>query len=550
MDPQKIEKVTGHRFEGYTVEMLAMEIDMFRSGAGVGSMTAAVDALKALAQSLAETDAALRDELGKLGIAWNSEASGLAQAVFEDRAAFAQEAEARINNSAQAAFVLSEAFTTLLNKLPDAQTLRDGANSLSVGDLLANLIGHETDHAAKVGAANAARDQAIDALNEFKSTCGTELAGIDPLGPPETVLLDESTSPDPRPTGSDGGFDTMAAAAFEAGRGSGGTTNPLSAGTGAAVDCPPTSLAAGSAAAGGGRSTGSAAAPSGGPTETEPSVSDTVAGGAAGAVVGAGAAVVAPRGRSGDTAPGRTPTAPSAVQPPPSGGAVPPGARPAGAAGEKPGVPGQGSAGAPSGHAGKVAGPGGLGGGAVPPGALPGGHGGVAGSSPRGEALAAGKLSGVTPPAPSPGAPVGPGAGPQATPGGASAGVAGGAAAAAGAAGVAGAMSGEQDRERRPRGYGQDTEVDGKPLHDFEVGEISGEQAARNVERIEPPAGEDRPEYLEPAATQEGAREHSRVRSHGVDDVDLFSDQRMVAPEVIGDDPSSAYREDRKGPAR
>lgn len=547
MDPQKIEKVTGHRFEGYTVEMLAMEIDMFRSGAGVGSMTAAVDALKALAQSLAETDGALREELGKLGIAWNSEASGLAQAVFEDSASFAKEAEAKVNNSAQAAFVLSEAFTTLLNKLPDAQTLRDGAKSLSVGDLLANLIGHETDHAAKVRAANAARDQAIDALNEFKSTCGTELAGIDPLGPPETILLDESTSLDPRRPGSDGGFDTLATAGFEVGRGSGGTSSPVSAGTGTGggVGCPPTSSASGGAVAGGGRSTGSAAAPAGDSTAREPSASDTVAGGAAGAVVGAGAAVVAPRGRSGDPAPGRTPpTAPSAAQRPASGGAVPPGARPGGNAGGQQNQGGSGASG------GKVAGPGGLsgmtGGGAVPPGALPGGHGAVAGT-PRGEALAAGKLSGVTPPAPSPSTPVGPGVGPQATPGGAGAGVAGGAAAAVGAAGVAGAMGGEQDRERRPRGYGQDTEVDGRPLHDFEVGEISGEQAARNVERIEPPAGEDRPQYLEPAATQEGAGEPARVRSHGVD---LFGDQRMVAPEVIGDDPSSAYREDRKGPAQ
>jgi hypothetical protein len=37
------------------------------------------------------------------------------------------------------------------------------------------------------------------------------------------------------------------------------------------------------------------------------------------------------------------------------------------------------------------------------------------------------------------------------------------------------------------------------------------------------------------------------VRTHGVDDVDLFADERPVAPEVIGDDPDAAYHQD-EGP--
>ncbi|MGH3450412.1 MAG: PPE domain-containing protein, partial [Haloechinothrix sp.] len=66
------------------------------------------------------------------------------------------------------------------------------------------------------------------------------------------------------------------------------------------------------------------------------------------------------------------------------------------------------------------------------------------------------------------------------------------------------------------------------------------ERDARNVERIEPQdVGPDEPVFLQQAAPQDG--DGPRVRSYGIDDVDLFSDERMVARDVI-DSP------DRAGP--
>ncbi|MGH3434234.1 MAG: hypothetical protein ACRDQB_15500, partial [Thermocrispum sp.] len=91
-------------------------------------------------------------------------------------------------------------------------------------------------------------------------------------------------------------------------------------------------------------------------------------------------------------------------------------------------------------------------------------------------------------------------------------------------------------------GLGKDTDVDGKHLYDLEVGDRPDEQDARNVEKVEPETETPQPKFLEEAAPQPGVSAETRVRSHGVDDVDLFADQRMVAPEVIGDDPAAAYR--------
>lgn len=150
-------------------------------------------------------------------------------------------------------------------------------------------------------------------------------------------------------------------------------------------------------------------------------------------------------------------------------------------------------------------------------------------------------MTGAFPPPPGPGGAAGlPATGQPPAPGIGGAGGAG--AAALGAAGAAGALSGERDREHKGQNYGKDADVDGTPLHDLDVGEIPDADRAHNAERIEPDERPDRPHFLHEAAPRSG--EEQRVRTHGIDDVDLFADDRLVAPEVIDsapqDEPGSA----------
>lgn len=586
MDAEKVARITGHRFEGYSPGMLAIEVELFQSGQGAGSMSEAVEALKAVATALSDTDEALRDGLQQVGVSWQSGAAEQAKGIFGGNADFAGDAKSKVNNAAQAAFVLSEAYTGMVNKLPDPQTLRNGDGGMNLGDVLGGLIGHETDNAAQVRAARAARDQTVDAITEFQQTCGDELSAMETLDSPQHLQLDDATDYGPRPD--PGGSIATSAASHSVGLSPEGPASPADAsrgstaaagsgpsggwtnegrgtvGPGTVPDCPPEDRQASTRRSGGGAPSGPAPTPEAPSSSTSPSSAPS----GAGPVVG-GVGVLPPV-RGGGASPGGTPGTPGTP-----GGAAPgtPGATPgtgpgastpggavvppvAGAASGAAGSPaGQGSAGVAAGGP-ASGGPGGSGG----PGkagfggkfggfdAGPRGLGGLVGGPPEAvDPLAKGKMTGAAPlppagtvpPAPLAAASTTAAAGTSAT-----ANLAGGAAALA-AGGVAGAAAAEEDKQRRAQGLGKDTDVDGKHLYDFEVGERPDEQDAANVEKLEPPAEGDQPKYLEQAAVQPGVTDETRVRSHGVDDVDLFADQRMVAPEVIGDDPASAYRANR-----
>jgi len=188
----------------------------------------------------------------------------------------------------------------------------------------------------------------------------------------------------------------------------------------------------------------------------------------------------------------------------------------------------------PEGFAGR--GPGGSQHGSNQPPEGPGGRG--PGAAPPPDKLAGGRISGVTP------------FGGQAAPGSATtyvggtpsgvspaaAGAAASGAAALAAGGAVGAAGTEEYKQRRAQQLGKHTVVDGRQLYDFDAGETPGEDEARAVEKVEPEQAADQPRYLEQAAMPPGVTEQTRVRTHGVDDVDLFADQRLVAPEVIGDE--------------
>ncbi len=535
-----IGKIRDQRFDGYTENMLADQIEQIRSGSGIGSIGAAVDALQAGATALDEVGHTLRAALGKLGVAWISDAAQQATAVFTDHAAFADDSKDKLVRAAESGFALGEAFTRTLHRLPDAATLRAGADGLGFGDFLGSLVGYETDQAERVKAAALAKSQAIDALNAYARDTGDGLSAVEALAALEGFALDG------QPVGEHDGADETATfgsmgttPAAVAGPGE-GAERPSASGPGrddSAGRCGPTPQGVASGGSACGQRTGASTAPGspsdGGPTAPAPTAPSSTApsgssGIVGGVIVGGGSTGAAARPGGSATGQAPAPGAPGAAVGVPGGtsgsGASPDGAKATGTGAG--GSPASGGAGVRGGEpAGRAGGALGVGGGKA--GFVGGGPG-----TPTEAPLDKGKLVSATPQAPAGGGAsgLGPGFGTQPRP--SLGGELAGGAAALGAAGLA--ATGEGDRERRARGFGRETEVDGRPLHEFPVGagDSEAEQEARTVERIEPAdIGPGEPEFLQQAApVAEGG---SRVRSYGIDDVDLFSDERMVARDVI-----------------
>lgn len=530
------------RFDGYTDTGIATEIERFRSGDGTGSMGTAVDALKAVAAALADTDKTLRDELGKLGVEWQSEAGGAAGQVFTEQAGFSQDANSKVTHSAEMIFAQGEAFNRTLHKLPDPETVRKGAGGYTVGDMLLSLIGFETDHAKSVNAANNARAQALEALNEYAKQSGDYLLSTETLADPQSLRLTQNTSA----AGAGGGSGPLTLAGTATDLTPDGSVKPASAAVESkyappvaqpisqpkapSCDAPTPAYGIGVGGSGASRQTGSAAPHGGGttPAATTPTSAPKPPPVPAPAPGAGWVHVPEPNRPAPQPEPGRSsmPIAgPPGSQPfmPPGAPHVPPGqvtgtAPPV--SGPTPGKnfgPGPGFDSALGKNPGSSSGPGlvgGLGGG---PGggdqAL--GKGRVVGAGPQ-TPLPAGNESGRVFPAV-----------PKAVPG---AGDLGAGAAALGAGVAGGALSGERERDRKAR-----TEGFGKSTRQLPIGELPEEEAMRRSEKIGAKQPKTEPKFMEPAATQDGKEDAEHIRRYGVDDKDLFTDERMVSPDVIGE---------------
>jgi hypothetical protein len=514
--------IQNHRFDGWTNTAIADQITRMINGDGTGSIGTAVDALKAVATSLAHTDQTLRAQLLKLGVEWQSQAGGAASQVLTEQAGFSQDATTKVAHAAEMVFEQGEAFNRTKYKLPDAETVRKGAGGYTLADgLLLSLIGFETDHARQVEAANDAKAQATQALNEYARDSGTNLLSTQSLSDPESLKL---AAPGVTP----GVLDVAAASVAVTPDGS---VRPASDKVRSVHVDPPV---------------------------VQP-VSHTVHADPPTPVYGtpvqqqsrSAQQPVRHTGASAPAAQGTTPssaTAPSGAKPPAQPGpgwvnAPAPGRGPSGEPGRfTPGlaVGGSGEGFVPPGAPGGLPTGGGtgstpatapiksLGGGGASGGAT--GIDGALGGANRGAdgLLAKGRTVGAAPQIPiAPGqytAERGFAAKPGMTPGDIGAG-----AAAVGAGAAGGALSGDKDRQRR----GQ-SEPKG-PVRPLPVGELPEEEAAalRKSEQIGGKQKSEDPKFLSKAAPQEEDAEH--VRRFGVDDKDLFADQRMVSPDVIGD---------------
>jgi len=508
--PDLVGRLRDQRFDGYSSEDLAREVEKFQSGGGTASMGTAVDALKSVVGMLAQTDTTLREQLSALGVSWQSKAGGQASAVMSEQAGFASQAYDNVSAAAQSIFDQGEAFNRTRNKLPDPQTLRNGDNGFTFGDTLFSLFGFETDHAGAVKSSMAAKMQAIDALNSYAHDSGDYIASSQAVPAPQSVELNSppgsvilpNTGPVPdvpanSPTVAAGAKDVCPAPAPH-------SEPAYRAPAGSQAPTPPMGFAA--PAAGPSGATQAQSAPSSTPTPSSPNTTPITE---------------LPGGKSGggyqDTArptPGGTPATP-------------------------PYVPGQQvtGVGTPGGGGGSAWGKPGTGGGGD---GFTGGRQGLPGQGGGQGPLGQGKMFGATAQEPSSAAKLGPAYTLKGGPGGV--GPVADSATAIGAAAAGGATAGEQ--ERTGRGFGRSKPGGGKPVRQMNIGDLPEEEEAQRADRATPETSsrERTRAILEPAATQDGDEDAEHVRRFGVDDRDLFTDRRQVSPDLIGERPISEDR--------
>ncbi|CAM3081595.1 PPE domain-containing protein [Saccharomonospora xinjiangensis] len=539
-------RIRDHRFTGYPNSMLADEIELMRSGRGIAGLSEAVTALRAIARVLEETDDTLRTQLADLGVEWESEAGRDAASAVQGEANFSREAGEKVNDSAERVFAQGEAFNRTLHSLPDPAVLRAPLPEPGIEEFAFSLLGFESDNVRRLEQAVEVREQAIQALDAYARQSGENLQGVPELGPPQRLV---ATVPERVPE------------SIDAGGGPAGTTSaanaPAAPASQGSVSAPSSPVQPPSGSPGSSMSPGSAqpSTPSSfvGPSSVAAPASGTPSQGLTTGSSGRVGAQPVPGAHSPAA------TTPSGVTQPSAGSVVPPVAA-AGAAGQAgaghgddpargrrgPGAAGQvpqGTAGSPETavadrsvrHVGGAA-PGGLG--AAPHGAGGAGGGAVAGKATQGspEQLAKGLTSGAVAPEQGtvPGSDVG--EAPGVARDGLSVNDLGGGIAALGAGGVAGALSGA---ERSGRGVGRSApgaQISPRPLP---VGDLPEEElrVQRSSERLNPGGSTHRDAFLEKAAPgEQETGEH--VRRFGVEDADLFTDQRMVSPDVIGDDGS------------
>ncbi|WP_199440428.1 PPE domain-containing protein [Umezawaea beigongshangensis] len=181
------------RFEGYDNPSLAQLVQKFDTSDAAQKFGEASHALRTLAKSLTQVDQALRDELGKLGIAWQGNAGDNAGKSVTVSADYADETQASSKQNAQATMMQSNSHSQAKNGMPPSQTLR-GPSETSTIDDFADFFGVETDHAAEVKETNAARQQTIDGLNGYAQNSRDAINDFEVPGKPPTFDVTAASS--------------------------------------------------------------------------------------------------------------------------------------------------------------------------------------------------------------------------------------------------------------------------------------------------------------------------------------------------------------------
>ena len=227
------------RWEGMTNAQLAAAVQQLNSGTGAAAMTEAADALANVAADLTTIDSALQTQMLAIGVNWQSQsASDLADQMLAASSAYGGTVTEQGGQSSTAINQQAEAYAAARNAAPKPQALA-GNTTPSTGS--SPFTGHGNDRAQQVSQTNAARDQAVDAMNNYTSASQSNLGGYQPPAPPPAIGLN------PQPSG---GTSTSGYTG-PSGSGSGGGTPPvLGGGSGGGVGTLPPGVPSGSGGGG------------------------------------------------------------------------------------------------------------------------------------------------------------------------------------------------------------------------------------------------------------------------------------------------------------
>ncbi|MDQ3578856.1 MAG: hypothetical protein M3443_14965 [Actinomycetota bacterium] len=176
------------RFEGYSPQAMADELDKLRQGPGSESLFRAVEALMQIADGLGQTDRALREQLASIGVFWQGAASEGGHAATQEATIYADQAVPTVTSSAGGVSEQGEMFSHTSSRAPDGGELR-GPTQLNGADRFLGMFGHTTDNAEKVAATNAAHQQAVSSMNGYREGSQSALGNYQSLPVPPGMDL-------------------------------------------------------------------------------------------------------------------------------------------------------------------------------------------------------------------------------------------------------------------------------------------------------------------------------------------------------------------------
>ncbi len=189
--------LTDLRWEGMSNDQLAAAVQQLDSGSGAAAMTAAADALANVAADLTQINQTLQTQLQAIGVNWQSQsASDLADEMISASAAYGGTVTDQGGGSSTAINQQAEAYATARNAAPQPHALTRDTQSNNAAIAAGNspFTGHGNDRAQQVAQANAARNQAVDALNNYTNSSQANLGGYTPPAPPPAIGLKPAPS--------------------------------------------------------------------------------------------------------------------------------------------------------------------------------------------------------------------------------------------------------------------------------------------------------------------------------------------------------------------
>ncbi|MDT7563326.1 MAG: hypothetical protein QOG76_1950, partial [Pseudonocardiales bacterium] len=198
--PEGLPSISGHRYEGYPLEQ---KYGWMQHGRGPEAVTGGTDLLRVLAKAYADSERAIRTELGQLGVNWEGTAAEAVAAALSRLADRAQDGAATSAAGGCGISAYGDSFAQLKSKIPapveagETSIWGSAADSLGgarAGDLSA-VTGLQSDYRGRLAEYRRLDRAANDALyaHEANSRAALETFPI-PDDPRVAITLAAATS--------------------------------------------------------------------------------------------------------------------------------------------------------------------------------------------------------------------------------------------------------------------------------------------------------------------------------------------------------------------